>query len=127
MATELISNCPRRATIVASRDMVSQYHICHGGDCRIFVLDHFGIFCLPEPNLRSHLTKGVSHHSRPSSLFGRNCLSSNGDLNLDTSVDVDNDLLNNLSGGVEATSHVSETIHEQETLLEEAFADVRTR
>lgn len=30
-------------------------------------------------------------------------LSSDGDLNLDTSVDVDNDLLDDLSGGVEAT------------------------
>lgn len=30
------------------------------------------------------------------------CLSSNGDLNLDTSVDVDNDLLDDLGGGVEA-------------------------
>lgn len=34
------------------------------------------------------------------------CLSSNGDLNLDTSVDVDNDLLDDLGGGVE----VNETL-----------------
>jgi hypothetical protein len=33
--------------------------------------------------------------------FLSNCLSGNGDLNLDTSVDVDNDLLDDLGGGVE--------------------------
>lgn len=33
-------------------------------------------------------------------------LSSDGDLNLDTSVDVDNDLLDDLGGGVEATDEI---------------------
>ena len=35
------------------------------------------------------------------------CLSSDGDLNLDTSVDVDNDLLDDLGGGVEAIRNIA--------------------
>lgn len=44
--------------------------------------------------------QGIGHSNIFTTLEAR--LSSNGDLNLDTSVDVDNDLLDDLGGGVEA-------------------------
>lgn len=65
------------------------------------VVDRFLFFCcLPEPGTSQPDQTGVSF---PVTLCTKtNPLSSNGDLNLDTGVDVDNDLLDDLSGGVKA-------------------------
>lgn len=48
--------------------------------------------------------QGIGHSNVFTILENR--LSSNGDLNLDTSVDVDNDLLDDLGGGVEAAKMI---------------------
>jgi len=47
--------------------------------------------------------RALTHHSEILHPFPRTHLSSNGDLDLNTSLDVDNDLLNDLGGGIKAT------------------------
>jgi hypothetical protein len=58
-----------------------------------YLSQNLGIFLLQ--------TVYIPHHAAQSSLH----LSSNGDLNLNTGIDVDDDLLDDLGGGVEARNN----------------------
>lgn len=62
----------------------------------------FFIFCLPELNTQSIPLHVESLYVETIHRNLRKHLSSDGDLDLNTGVDVDDDLLDNLGGGVEA-------------------------
>lgn len=81
-----------------------EYHSGHPscGFNRIVFSFFFFLGCLPEPGISAHDKR--YHTLAMSSIQSFPIhLSSNGDLDLDTGVDVDNDLLDDLGRGVEAT------------------------
>lgn len=81
-------------TIIANR---REKYVCHKP---VYCEKPIGI----ERGFNFSRRQGIGHPNVFTILEAR--LSSNGDLNLDTSVDVDNDLLDDLGGGVEAAKTI---------------------